>query len=452
MTTPDEKTYLSDIIEQLLDALERNALAQISSLLAPLNAAEIAHILEAIPYESRPAVFERAPDETLGEILLEIGDVAAEELAEHLDAKTLKLLAETLDSSDLAELIDVLPDESVDDLLNSMSEQRRARIEATLSYPEESAGRLMQSDAVNVRPDVSVESVLRYLRLLEDVPSDTVVLMVVARDGSFLGIVTVLDLIRSDDDILLSDIMSTEVKTLSPFDTESEVAMLFETHDLIAAAVVDDDGKFLGRIVIDDVVDVIRELGEHAFMGQVGLDDEEDLFAPMIPSAQRRAVWLALNLMTAFAAAWVIGIFEHTLDKVVALAILMPIVASMGGIAGTQTLTLTIRGLALGQVSAGNARQLLNKELGISLINGCVWSVVVGLVSWLWFQNVTLGYVISAALIFNMFVAALAGILVPLFLKQINLDPALSGVVVVTTITDIVGFMSFLGLATLFLL
>lgn len=452
MTAPDEKFHLSDLIEQLLDALDRDDFAIISSLLVPLNAAEIAHILEAIPYELRTVVFERAPKETLGEILLEMGDVAAEELAEHLDPHTVALLAQNLDSSDIAELIDVLPDESVDDLLNSMSLQRRARIEATLSYPEESAGRLMQSDAVNVRPDVSVESVLRYLRLLDDVPSDTVVLMVVARDGSFIGIVTVLDLIRSDEDMLVSEIMSTEVKTLSPYDTESEVAMLFETHDLIAAAVLDDDGTFLGRIVIDDVVDVIRELGEHAFLGQAGLDDEEDLFAPMIPSARRRAVWLAVNLMTAFAAAWVIGLFEQTLDKVVALAILMPIVASMGGIAGTQTLTLTIRGLALGQVSSGNARQLLNKELGISLINGCVWSVVVGVVSWLWFQNVTLGYVISIALIFNMFIAALAGILVPLFLKQINLDPALSGVVVVTTITDIVGFMSFLGLATIFLL
>lgn len=452
MPISDEKLHLSDLIEQLLEALDREDYAEISTLLAPLNAAEIAHILEATPYESRPLVFERAPEDTLGEILLEMGDVAAEELAEHLDPKTLALLGEKLDSSDLAELIDVLPEESVDDLLSGMSRQRRKRIETTLSYTEETAGRLMQSDAVNVRPDVSVGSVLRYLRILDDVPSDTVVLMVVARDGTFLGIVTVLDLIRSDENLLISDIMSTQVKTLSPHDTESEVAMLFETHDLIAAAVVDENGKFLGRIVIDDVVDVIRELGEHAFLGQAGLDDEEDLFAPMIPSAKRRAVWLALNLLTAFSAAWVIGLFENALDKVVALAILMPIVASMGGIAGTQTLTLTIRGLALGQVSAANARQLLNKELGISLINGCIWSVVVGLVSWMWFDDVKLGYVISAALIFNMFMAALAGILVPLFLKHIKLDPALSGVVVVTTITDIVGFMSFLGLATLFLL
>lgn len=452
MTTVEEKLHLSDLIEQLIDALDRDDYGKISELLKSLNAAEIAHILEAIPSESRSEIFKRAPKQDWGEILLEIGDVAGTELAEHLDRPTLKALAETLDSSDLAELIDVLPEESVDDLLRGMSRQRRERIEATLSYAEGTAGRLMQSDAVNVRPDVSVQTVLRYLRILDDVPNDTVLLTVVDRNGKFIGIVTILDIIRADDDVLISEIMNTDVKTLSPDDDENEVAVLFETHDLIAAAVVDDDGRFLGRIVIDDVVDVIRELGEHALLGQVGLDDEEDLFAPMIPSAKRRAVSLALNLLTAFAAAWVIGIFEQTLDKVVALAILMPIVASMGGIAGTQTLTLTIRGLALGQVSSSNARQLLDKELGISFLNGCLWSAVVGTVAWLWFDNPVLGYVIAAAMIFNMLIAALAGIAVPLFLKYIRLDPALSGVVIVTTVTDIVGFMSFLGLATIFLL
>ncbi|MCK5921174.1 MAG: magnesium transporter, partial [Methylococcales bacterium] len=357
-----------------------------------------------------------------------------------------------LDSSDLAELIDVLPDESVDGLLGGMSRQRRERIEATLAYDEETAGRLMQSDAVNVRPDVSVRQALRYLRLLDDVPSDTVLLMVVDRDGSFLGIVTVLDLIRSDEDVLVREIMDEDVRTLSPHDSDSEVAILFENHNLIGAAVVDDEDQFLGRIVIDDVVDLIREQGEHAYLGQAGLDDEEDLFAPMIPSAKRRAVWLAANLLTAFLAAWVIGLFEVALDKIVALAILMPIVASMGGIAGTQTLTLTIRGLALGQIGKHNARRLLNKELGISILNGCIWAVVVGGVAWAWFKDPMVSYVIAVALVINMFVGALAGILVPLFLKRIKLDPALSGVVVATTVTDIVGFMSFLGLATLFLL
>lgn len=450
--TLDEKPNLIDIIEQLSEALERSEFRGIESTLAELNAAEIAHILEAIPSRSRHAVFRRAPKEAYGEILLNIGDVAAAELAGHLDRDTLKALAEELDSSDLADLIEVLPDESVDDLLQGMSLQRRQRIEATLAYEEETAGRLMQSDAVSVRPDVCVGTALRYIRLLEDVPSDTVVLMVVDRDGLFYGIVTVLDLIRSDENVPVVDIMHVDIKTLSPHDSEGDVAMLFETHDLIAAAVIDEDHKFLGRIVIDDVVDVIRELGEHALLGQVGLDDEEDLFAPMIPSAKRRAVWLAINLLTAFAAAWVIGLFEAALDQIVALAILMPIVASMGGIAGTQTLTLTVRGLALGQIGQHNARRLLNKELGISLLNGCLWAVVVGVVAWLWFKQVKVAYVISIALVVNMFVGALAGILVPLFLKRINLDPALSGVVVVTTVTDIVGFVSFLGLATLFLL
>ncbi len=447
----DDNLNLSDVIEQLSEALERAEYGSIEATLSELNASEIAHILEAIPSRSRATIFKRAPTATHGEILLHIGDVAAAKLASHLDRGTLKALAEQLDSSDLAELIDVLPDESVDDLLSGMSRQRRERIDATLSFPEESAGRLMQSDAVNIRPDVNVETVLRYLRLLDDVPSDTVLLMVVDRDGSYMGSVSVLDLVRSDEETIVREIMDEEGKILHPEDSEADVAMLFENHDLIAAAVVDEDNKFLGRIVIDDVVDLIREQGEHAFLGQAGLDDEEDLFAPMLPSARRRAVWLGVNLMTAFLAAWVIGIFEATIDQIVALAILMPIVASMGGIAGTQTLTLTIRGLALGQIGPSNARQLLSKELGISLLNGCFWAVVVGVVSWLWFKDVKVGYVISAALIVNMIVASLAGILVPLFLKRINLDPALSGVVVVTTVTDIVGFMSFLGLATIFL-
>lgn len=452
MSNQEEKILLSDHIEELLEALDQDDFARISSVLEPLNAAEIAHILEAIPSDSRLAVFKRAPQSMLGDILLHIGDVAATDLAGHLEGPALKVLAEKLDSSDLAELIDVLPDESVDDLLSGMSQQRRQRIETTLSYPEESAGRLMQSDAVNVRPDVNVETVMRYLRILDDIPSDTVLLTVIDRNGTFMGNVTILDLIRSDEEVLVKDIMHTDVKTLSPDASEAEVAMLFENHDLIAAAVVDDKGKFLGRIVIDDVVDVIRELGEHAFLGQAGLDDEEDLFAPMIPSAKRRAVWLAVNLMTAFLAAWVIGLFEDALDKVVALAILMPIVASMGGIAGSQTLTLTIRGIALGQVSASNVRMLLNKELGISLLNGLLWSAVVGVITWLWFDDLAIAYVISMAMVVNMLVAALAGIMVPLFLKQIHLDPALSGVVVVTTITDVVGFVAFLGLASLFIL
>lgn len=447
----EENLNLSDIIEQLSQALESAEYGSIEAKLNELNASEIAHILEAIPSRQRFTVFKRAPKSSHGEILLDMGDVAAAELASHLDRSTLKALAEELDSSDLADLIDVLPDESVDDLLSGMSLQRRERIEATLSYDEESAGRIMQSDAINVRPDVSVGTALRYLCILDDVPSDTVILMVVGREGTFLGSVTVLDLVRSDEGTLIKDIMDEEVKTLSPEDDEGEVAMLFENHDLITAAVVDEDNKFLGRIVIDDVVDIIREQGEHAFLGQAGLDDEEDLFAPMIPSAKRRAVWLAVNLMTAFMAAWVIGLFEATLDQIVALAILMPIVASMGGIAGTQTLTLTIRGLALGQIGQSNARRLLNKELGISLLNGSLWAVVVGVVTWLWFKDPRVGVIIGVALVFNMVIASLAGILVPLFLKRMNLDPALSGVVVVTTVTDIIGFMSFLGLATIFL-
>ncbi len=451
MLANETKVELKDVIERVSAAVEANELESLKALVLSLNPAELAHVLEAIPNDSRSLVFDLVPDEFDGEVLLEMGEVAASELAESLDAQTLQGATQDMDAADVVELLDVLPDESVEDLLQGMDAQRRARIQATLSYADETAGRLMQ-DAVNIRPEVTVETVLRYMRLLDDIPPDTVNLMVIDRKGVFMGLVSIINLMRSEPEEVISDIMRSDVKTLHPDDSEQEVAMLFETHDLIVAPVIDDNDIFLGRVVVDDVVDVIREQGEHAFLGQAGLDDEEDLFGPTLPSARRRAVWMGLNLLTALFAAWVIGLFEVALDKIVALAILMPVVASMGGIAGTQTLTLTVRGLALGQIGRSNATKLLNKELGIGFINGCLWASVVGLITWLWFNDASIGLVIAIAMVVNMVVAASMGILVPLFLKKINLDPALSGAVVVTTVTDVVGFMSFLGLATIFLL
>ncbi len=451
MLANETKVELKDVIERVSVAADANELASVENLLLTLNPAEIAHVLEAIPNTTRAAVFKLVPDKFNAEVLVEMGEVAASELAESLDTQTLQDATEEMDAADIAELFDVLPEESQEDLLKAMDTQRRERVQATLSYADETAGRLMQ-DAVNIRPDVTVETVLRYMRALDDIPADTVNLMVVHRSGQFVGLISVIRLMRSEPEKLIKDIMQTDVKTLHPDDDEKEVAILFETHDLIVAPVIDHNDQFLGRVVIDDVVDIIREQGEHAFLGQAGLDDEEDLFGPTLPSAKRRAIWLALNLLTAFFAAWVIGLFEVALDKIVALAILMPIVASMGGIAGTQTLTLTVRGLALGQIGRNNARKLLNKELGIGFINGCLWATVVGVVAWMWFSNPQIGIVIAVAMVLNMVIAAVVGILVPLFLQKINLDPALSGAVVVTTVTDVVGFMSFLGLATIFLL
>lgn len=450
MLANESEVELKDVIDRVSAATDDGELAALEGLLLSLNPAEIAHVLEAIPNRMRAAVFELVPDKYDGEILLEMGEVAASELAESLDTQILQDATEEMDAADLAELLDVLPEESQEDLLKGMDAQRRARLQITLAYEDETAGRLMQ-DAVNIRPDVSVETVLRYMRALDDLPSDTVNLMVVDRGGKFMGLINVINLMRSEPEQIIADIMETEVKTLHPNDLEQDVAMLFENHDLIVAPVIDDQNYFLGRVVVDDVVDIIREQGEHAFLGQAGLDDEEDLFGPTLPSAKRRAVWLALNLLTAFFASWVIGLFEGALDKIVALAILMPVVASMGGIAGTQTLTLTVRGLALSQIGRSNTRKLLYKELGIGFINGCLWAIVVGLVAWMWFSDSQLGLVIAVAMVLNMVMAAIVGILVPLFLQKINLDPALSGAVVVTTVTDVVGFVSFLGLATIFL-
>ncbi len=450
MLANEANVELKDVIERISAAADDGELAALEGLLLSLNPAEIAHVLEAIPNRLRADVFELVPDRYDGEVLVEMGEVAASELAESLDKQTLQDATQAMDAADLAELLDVLPEETQEDLLKGMDAQRRARLQTTLSYGDETAGRLMQ-DAVNIRPDVSVETVLRYMRALDDIPTDTVNLMVVDRSGVFMGLISVINLMRGQPDQMISDIMSTDVKTLHPDDSEQDVAMLFETHDLFVAPVIDERNRFLGRVVVDDVVDIIREQGEHAFLGQAGLDEEEDLFGPTLPSARRRAIWLAINLLTAFFASWVIGLFEGALDKIVALAILMPVVASMGGIAGTQTLTLTVRGLALGQIGRNNTRKLLNKELGIGFINGCLWAVVVGLVAWMWFNNPHIGVVIAVAMVLNMVMAAIAGIVVPLLLQKMKFDPALSGAVVVTTITDVVGFISFLGLATIFL-
>jgi magnesium transporter len=300
---------------------------------------------------------------------------------------------------------------------------------------------------------VTLETVQRFLRWKnQSIPDNTDALMVVDRDGIFLGVLPLARLVSQSSELAVADVLESDIDTVSVAMKSWDVATLFQTHDLVSAPVVDENGLLLGRIVIEDIVDVIREGSDQALMNMAGLDEEEDLFAPIVPSAKRRAVWLGINLMTAFLAAWVIGRFEAALEQVVALAVLMPIVASMGGIAGSQTLTLAIRGLALGQISRTNSNWLMRKEIGISLINGVLWALVVAVIATLWFQDVRIGGIIAVALIINMLAAGIAGIAIPLGLKRLGIDPALSGSVVLTTVTDVIGFMAFLGLATVFLL
>jgi magnesium transporter len=311
---------------------------------------------------------------------------------------------------------------------------------------------MMNVDAITVRADVSLDVVLRYLRLRGEIPDLTDSLVVVNRYDKYLGMLPLTTLLTSDPDITVAEVMDREIEGIRADLIDVEVAKIFQDRDLISAPVVDTNGKLLGRITIDDVVDVIRDDADHSLMSMAGLDEEDDIFAPVIPSAARRAVWLGINLITAFLASWVISLFDATLEKIVALAVLMPIVASMGGIAGSQTLTLVIRGMALGKIGKTNARWLMFKELAVGGLNGVLWALVVALIAMAWFQSTEIGLIIGAALIINLVCAALAGFSIPLMLNRFGIDPALAGSVLMTTVTDVVGFMAFLGLGTLFLL
>jgi magnesium transporter len=337
-------------------------------------------------------------------------------------------------------------------VLRSMDSQDRERLNAVLGFEEDTAGGLMNTDTVSVRPDVTLETVLRYLRMRGEIPDKTDALFVVNRHDRYLGVLPVTRLLIEDPERTVGEVMDTEVDGIPPATPATEVASLFQDRDLLSAPVVSPDGRLLGRITVDDVVDVIRDEADHSVMSMAGLDEDADMFAGVVPSARRRGLWLGVNLATAFLAAWVVGLFETTIQNIVALAVLMPIVASMGGVAATQTLTLIVRGLALGQVERSNARWLLNKEIAVALLNGLAWATVVAIVAMLWFQNWRIAGVIFAAMVVNLVAAALAGVVVPLALKRFGVDPAMAGGVIVTTVTDVVGFASLLGLGTLVLL
>jgi magnesium transporter len=332
-----------------------------------------------------------------------------------------------------------------------MNEQHRQRLEAVMSFSSDTAGGLMNTDTITVRADISLDVVLRYLRFRGEIPDMTDNLIVVNREGKFLGTIQLTDLLTEDPSLTVAEIMARDVEAIPATTAARDVANLFERRDLVSAPVVDENGNLLGRITIDDVVDVIREEANHSIMSMAGLNEEDDMFAPVIRSSRRRTVWLGINLLTALLASWVIGNFEHTIQHLVALAVLMPIVASMGGIAGSQTLTLVIRGIALGQVGGANARKLLNKELAVGALNGLVWALVVGFVAFAWFSDTQLSIILGLAMLLNLVVAALAGATIPLILHKMGIDPALAGGVVLTTVTDVVGFLAFLGMATWFL-
>jgi len=441
-----------EIITWALSDLSAGREEELTDALAEMHPAEVADVLEAMPPEQRAALWEAVPSEQEGEILPHIHDEARASIIEEMDSQALVAAAESMDVGDLAEVIEELPRDLSEAILESLDRDHRARLEAVLAYEEGTAGRMMSTEVLSVRPDVALAVVLRWLRRHASLPPHTDALMVIDTEGKYLGKLSMEAIVTGDPDALVGAAMEAEAAVVSAQATDHEVAALFDRRDLISVAVLGDDERLLGRITIDDVVDIIREQADHTLLKSAGLDAEEDLFAPVLPSAKRRGVWLGINLVTVFLAAWVIGQFEEALDKIVALAVLMPIVASMGGIAGSQTLTLTIRGMALDQIASANVSWLTRKELAVGALNGVVWALVVALVAYVWFRDPGISVIIAAAMVLNLLAAALSGIAVPLILKRMGIDPALSGAVILTTVTDIIGFLSFLGLASLFLL
>ena len=406
-------------------------------------------MLEGSRPTTRRVIWQLLEDEDRNQVLQHLGDEVRAEFLEAMDTAQLVAAADDMDTDDFADILQQLPTTISEQVLASLDASDRARVEAVLSFPEDSAGGLMDTDSITVRPRHTLELVLRYLRLRKELPSGTDALIVVNSEDQYLGMLPLTKVLTSDPSVTVREIMDSDAPAMRVDQPDKEIARAFSERDLISAAVVDDDGRLLGRITIDDVVDVIIEDAEEAVLGPAGLDVDEDTFAPVRRAVRRRAIWLGINLLTAFAAAAVISAFEETIIKVVALAVLMPVVASMGGIAGTQTLTLVIRGQALGQLNRRNMLWMLNREFVIAALNGLLWATLVAVAAAFLFDDITLGWVIATAMIVTILVAAVAGSLLPGILRKLSIDPAIAGGVVLTTITDVVGFFVFLGLASL---
>jgi magnesium transporter len=439
-------------LEVLTRALDQGTMRQVHRLVNSMHPAEVASLLESLPPTQREVVWDLVDPELEGDVLVELNDEVRAGLISEMETEELVAAAEGLEVDDLADLLSDLPETVNQQVLRSMDSQDRERLNRVLGFEEDTAGGLMNTDTVSVRPDVSLETVLRYLRMRGEIPDKTDALFVVNRHDRYLGVLSVTRLLTEDPESTVGEIMDTAVEGIPPDLPANRVASIFQDRDLVSAAVVAPESqRLLGRITIDDVVDVIREEADHSVMSMAGLDEDADMFAAVVPSARRRGVWLGINLGTAFLAAWVVGLFETTIQNIVALAVLMPIVASMGGVAATQTLTLIVRGLALGQIERANARWLLTKEIAVAMLNGLAWASVVALVSFAWYRQWKISAVIFAAMVVNLLAAALAGVVVPLSLKRFGVDPAVAGGVIVTTVTDVVGFASLLGLGTLIL-
>ena len=446
-----QATEQNNLLSRLDGAIDSVTLNQVRHSLNNLSPPDIAHQLETAPPKFRRILWELVDPEISGEVLQELSDEIQLEFLDEMDSAEVASLTEGLDVDDIVDILQQLPDRVIPEVLQAMSIQDRQRVESVLTYDEDTAGGLMDTEVITVRPDITVDVVLRYLRRFEEIPQITDNLFVVNRDDTFVGNLPIGLLLTSAPTTRVREVMNTEVRAIPVDLIDTKVSQLFKRYDLVSAPVIDDQKRLVGRITIDDVLDVIVEDADHSLLAMAGLSDTEDTFSSIGKTVPRRAVWLGINLLTALLASTAISLFEHTLDKLVALAILMPIVASMGGVAGSQTLTVVIRGMALGQIERGNISWLLSKEFATGALNGLLYALVVGCVVSLWFQDATMALIIGLAMAINLMAAALSGTLLPILLKSIDIDPALAGTVILTTITDIVGFISFLGLATIFL-
>ena len=439
--------------DELLDSIQgknvSSSLNQVKRMLGNMHSSEIAHSLESLPPKERQLLWSMIEIEDEGEIIAELNDEIQQELIAEISPDELIKIIEDLELDEIVDILQALPESKTQNILSSMSQRDQKRIKEALVYPEDSAGGLMNTDIISVRPKHSIEVVMRYLRAQKKLPKNTDQIFVVSRENKYLGALPVSSILVSEPSLNTRELMETATKPLDADLIDKDVARLFEQNDWVSAPVVDKNSRLIGRITIDDVVDVIIEDADQNFLGMAGI--AEDTFAAPARAARGRVLWLSINLMTAFIASMTIGLFQATIDQIVYLAILMPIVASMGGVAGTQTLTIVIRGLTLQQINSTNLNWLFKREVAVSIVNGMVLSILVGGITYLWFESLVLSLVISIAMVINLISSAIAGILIPIILRKFNQDPAIAGSVVVTTVTDVIGFFSFLGLAAIFL-
>ena len=444
------ETYNQEKIFEILSKKSEDKFIQIQGILSKMDSHEIAHCLESTPSEQRKVIWSIIDKSNEADVLSELGEEIQQDLFDEISNEELLDLVQNLELDEMVDILQNLPEQRISFLLSKMTKIDRERVEMVLEYPEDSAGGLLNNDIISVQKDSTLNLVLEYLRSIGDIPENTDKLFVVSKNNNFIGELKISKIISSNPELKVSDVMNDKPHSFLVNESDKEVSKFFEQNDLISAAVINHKNELIGRITIDDVVDVIIEDADQNFLSMAGI--AEDTFSPPARAARRRIVWLGLNLITAFIAALAINIFQDAIDKIVYLAILMPIVASMGGVAATQTLTIVLRGLTLEQISNSNLGWLFKRELAVAILNGIFLSLIISLVTYIWFNQLILSALIAAAMIINLLSSVVAGVFVPIVLRRLNQDPAIAGSVIVTTVTDVVGFVSFLGLATIFLL